>query len=78
MNISPDKSFLGTLIYIANESSLSDKGIPSFIAEAEWVEKPEDLRLGLKGTAVLYGNKVSLFYYVMRKPWSHIRILIGM
>lgn len=77
LNISPEKSYLGTLNYIANESSLSDKGVPSFIAEAEWVEKPEDLRLGLKGTAILYGNKVSLFYYIIRKPWSHLRTLAG-
>lgn len=77
LNISPEKSYLGTLTYIANESSMSDKGVPSFVADAEWTEKPENIRLGLKGTAVLYGDKVSLFYFLLRKPWAHLRTIIG-
>jgi hypothetical protein len=77
LNVSPEKSYSASLTYIANESVLSEKHIPSFLAEAEWIRRPDDIRLGLKGTAVLYGEKVSLFYYVIRKPWSYLRTLIG-
>jgi multidrug resistance efflux pump len=77
LNISPETSYKAELTYIANESVISEKHIPSFIAEAEWLNKPKEVRLGLKGSAVLYGEQVPLIYYVLRKPWGYIRELLG-
>lgn len=77
LNISPETSYKAMLSYIANESTLSDDQLPSFVAEAKWVEQPEDIKLGLKGTAILYGDRVSLLYYVFRKPWAKIRSILG-
>lgn len=77
LNINPIRSYQANLIYVANEATLSDKKIPSFIAEAEWVNKPEDVKLGLTGSAILYGERVSLFYFIMRKPWGTIRNFLG-
>ena len=34
-------------------------------------------RIGLRGTAKVYGSKVSLFYYLFRKPITFMRQLIG-
>ncbi len=78
LNITPSTSYRARIDYIANEVSMSDKDIPSFISEANWVgEPPADIKLGLKGTAVLYGESVSLFYYVMRRPWYALRNFVG-
>jgi len=34
-------------------------------------------RIGLRGTAKVYGSRVILFYYLFRKPITFIRQLIG-
>lgn len=77
LNINPIKSYEAKLIYIANEVTMSDKKIPSFIAEAEWITKPEDTKLGLTGSAILYGERVSLLYFILRKPWGTLRNYLG-
>lgn len=78
LNINPSHSYDAHLEYVATEASLSDLHIPSFVAEAMWITKPEDSKLGLQGTAILYGEKVSLFYYLIRKPLGALRHKIGM
>ena len=77
LNINPEHSYGARILYIANESSLSANHLPSFIAEAEWIEQPDDIKLGLKGTAILYGENVSLLYFLVRKPWAFLRSLAG-
>lgn len=77
LNIDPDKSREAKLNYIGNEVTLSEKHIPSFIAEANWVHPQSDEKPGLKGTAILYGQKVSLLYYLARKPWAFLRNTFG-
>lgn len=77
LNIHPEVSYEAKLTYIANESTISDQQIPSFIADADWIKPPENVKLGLKGTAILYGENVSLFYFLLRKPIAYFRHLIG-
>lgn len=77
LNISPESSYYAKLTYISDYSSLSDAQLPSFIAEAEWVTPPEEVKIGLKGTAMLYGEEVSLFYFILRKPWAIFRNFVG-
>jgi len=77
LNISPQTSHFAKLNYIANESVLNPQRAPSFVAEANWIKQPEGIKLGLKGTAILYGENVSLFYFLIRKPWSTLRNTLG-
>lgn len=77
LNIDPARTYQANIEYIANEGSISSHQIPSFLAEAKWVTPPDENKLGLKGTAILYGEKVSLFYYLVRKPWAAIRHFFG-
>ncbi len=78
LNIASMTSFPAHVIYIANESSMSEQQIPSFIAEAAWENPPpKDVKMGLKGSAVLYGESVSLFYYILRRPWFWVRNTLG-
>jgi biotin carboxyl carrier protein len=77
LNINPEISRQAFIKYIANYTVINEKQVPSFIAEAEWAEEPKDIKLGLKGTAILYGNDVSIFYWIIRKPWAYLRRLLG-
>ena len=77
LNVSPERSKSTTLLYISDHTLVSDTGITSFMAEAEWDDGHEDVKPGLKGTAVLYGESVTLFYWLLRRPWAATRRLIG-
>lgn len=79
LNIKPDTTYYAHLTYVATFVTMSESNVPSFIAEAKWLEdkNPEGVKLGLKGTAILYGEHVSLFYWVVRKPWTYLRRSLG-
>ena len=73
----PARTLEAKLLYVANASTVNDKHVPSFVAEADWIEEPTDVKMGVKGTAVLYGDNVSVFYLLLRRPWSYFRNLFG-
>lgn len=78
LNVHPDTTYYARIDYIASSITMSETNVPSFLAEAHWIEeKNEGVKLGLKGTAVLYGENVSLIYWVLRKPWMFVRRSIG-
>ncbi len=78
LNIDPTSTYEAKLTYVSDFSVMTEKGVPSFSAEAEWVDAPEDIKLGLKGTSVLYGENVSIVYWIIRKPWAAFREFIGL
>ncbi len=77
LHVFPERDYEATLDYIAFESKIGEGEVPAFQAEAHWKTPPEDIKLGLKGTAVLYGENVSLFYFLARKPWATFRRVTG-
>lgn len=77
LNVSPEQSRKASLSYVADYTEVSEKGVPSFAAEGEWTNPDEDVKMGLKGTAILYGREVSLFYWMVRRPWAALRNMIG-
>ncbi|MEM1003500.1 MAG: hypothetical protein AAGH46_12710, partial [Bacteroidota bacterium] len=78
LNVSPNESHLARISFIASETVMSDKSVPSFIAEANWAEEYSDIKLGLKGTAIIYGEEVPLWYFFFRKPWAQLRYYLGL
>lgn len=77
LNVDPNKSYLARLLRISTSTTMSEKQVSSFIAEAEFKEFDPEIKLGLKGSAILYGENVSLFYWIIRKPWSATRNYLG-
>ncbi|MHC4872715.1 MAG: HlyD family efflux transporter periplasmic adaptor subunit [Planctomycetota bacterium] len=78
LNIAPDETKKAKLNYVAKHITKTPEGVPSFLAEADWEDKDKDLRIGLEGTAMLYGDKVSVAYWLARKPWATVRQQLGM
>jgi hypothetical protein len=66
-----------TLSYQAQHAEQSSEGYSAFRAEAEWEHAPDALQMGLKGHAVLYGERVSLAYWLFRRPLASLRCHIG-
>lgn len=54
-----------------------DNGIAAYRLEASIEDQAEHARLGLHGTAKVYGEEVSLGYYLMRRPISALRAWTG-
>ncbi len=49
----------------------------AYRVKAEVTEPPESMRIGWQGTAKIYGDRVSLFFYLFRRPLSVFRQTIG-
>jgi len=77
LNPNPETNYYVKLNFISHEANLTEKHVSSFEAEGDWVGNHEGARLGVKGSAVLYGEKVSLFYYLFRKPLVTLRDFFG-
>lgn len=56
----------------------SDEGVASYRLLADIEDPPEHARLGLHGTAKLYGQRVVLAYYLLRRPLSALRAWTGL
>lgn len=65
------------LVYVAAHASEGIDGIYGFMAEAGWLGGNGTARLGQKGTAVLYGDEVTLAYWLARKPLAAVRRFLG-
>lgn len=58
--------------YVAYDAVARPDGQYAYRVRAALLQ-PGTLRIGLKGTAKLQGEKVSLAYWMVRKPWASIR-----
>ncbi len=65
------------LTYLSEHATVSPNGVPCFLAEAMFDTPVENMRMGVQGTAVIYGKKVSLGYWLIRRPLAAIRNFIG-
>lgn len=77
LNASPNATYEATLDYVSSISKINDENIVSFEAEASWVDQPEDVKIGQKGVAIMYGDNVSIIYYLFRKPYLFFRRTFG-
>ena len=76
VEINPIKPLKGKLKRASYQSSLSPEEVLSYQISASF-EGEEIPRIGLRGTAKIYGSRVTLFYYLFRKPITFVRQLIG-
>lgn len=76
LNVYPDESHPVTVDFITYQAEVSPDGILGFRGRANFDGDP-DLRIGWRGTAKLYGERVTLFYFLFRKPLSVLRQWLG-
>jgi hypothetical protein len=77
LNIHPETPYLAKMEYENYQAELSPEGILAFRTRVAIVSKSIP-RIGLRGTAKLYGEKVPLFYYIFRRPFAVARQWIGL
>ena len=77
LNIAPERRIDATLRYASYEATVAPDGALSYRLKATLAGTSAPPRIGLKGTAEIYGQKVSLFYYLMRRPLAALRQMTG-
>jgi len=73
----PQNPLDGTLRYAAYKPETSPSGIAAYRLKADFTTGTRLPRIGLTGTARIYGKKVSLGYYLFRRPLTAIRQKLG-
>jgi hypothetical protein len=73
----PQNPLNGTLRYAAYKPEAAPSGIAAYRLKADFAAAATLPRIGLTGTARIYGKKVSLGYYIFRRPLTALRQRLG-
>ncbi|PTB21006.1 HlyD family secretion protein [Trinickia symbiotica] len=71
-NLSPDKPAYGKLTFASYSSTVAADGVMSYAFRAS-LDPGHALRLGLKGTAKIYGPRRALALWLLRRPLTVLR-----
>lgn len=71
LTVRPLSPLHGTIIETSYQAIVTPEGIASYRLRASI--DSNDARIGLRGTAKLYGHRVPLVYYLMRRPLARLR-----
>jgi phosphotransferase system IIA component len=78
LNVAPESPLRATLRQASYEATPSPAGLLGYRLKAKLSDAAHPPRIGLKGTAKLYGERVSLFYYLLRRPLAAARQFVGL
>jgi len=75
----PLKSWEGTVTQISYKPELTIQNILSYkiVGELNFDDDEDKPKIGVRGTAKLYSQNVTLFFYLFRKPITTLREWIG-
>jgi multidrug resistance efflux pump len=76
LDTDPLRSLPATVQYVVYESTLSGEW-PAYKVRASLDVQVEPPRIGLRGTARIYGLDTTLFYYLLRRPITAARQWLG-
>ena len=77
LDVNPISPYKGKLLRSTYEPELSPEEVLSYKIVSSLEKNKKAPRIGLRGTAKVYGSRVMLFYYLFRKPITFVRQLIG-
>jgi len=78
LDIAPLDSLSAIITHASYRAHVTSNDVLAYKLDAEFIEQNPGLRIGLQGTAKIYGEKVSLFFYLFRRPISALRQLFGL
>lgn len=77
-NVSPDQPWYGTLRYASYASAPAPDGVLSYEFRARLDDKDGGLRLGLKGTAKVFGAREPFLLWALRRPIAVVRAWLSL
>lgn len=75
-NVNPLDSFDAAVAQTSYEATVQPDQSLAFVLLAEFTEKPA--RLGIRGTAKVYGGRAPLLFHALRRPLSWLRRTLGL
>ena len=76
LNVDPHNPIEGTVRFANYQATLTPENTLAYRVVADFAE-PVSPRIGLKGTAKLYGDRTLLILYVLRRPLASLRQMTG-
>ncbi|MEO5339741.1 MAG: HlyD family secretion protein [Magnetococcus sp. MYC-9] len=73
-----DRSLAATLRHASYRAELTPEGVLAYTLRGEFTSTERLPRLGLRGTAKIFGERVRLFYHLFRRPLAAARQLFGL
>ncbi|MBB4574633.1 efflux RND transporter periplasmic adaptor subunit [Rhizobium lentis] len=77
LNIEPGRPLDAVLTSVSYKAQQGPDGVLAYRVKAQFAEHEQLPRIGLKGTAKLYGERVPLAYAIFRRPISAARQWLG-
>ncbi|ATA25272.1 multidrug transporter [Brenneria goodwinii] len=77
LNVAPNSAQSARLEQIGYRSAPTPDNVMAYRLRARFTQDDPLLRVGLKGTAKLYGQRTLLFVYLLRKPLTTLRVWLG-
>ena len=74
----PLQPLRGKILETSYQAQTNAEGVVAYRLLASIEEAPDHARLGLHGTAKLYGERVLLGYYLLRRPLAALRAWSGL
>lgn len=77
-NVDPEHPSRGTLTYAGYDSGIGPDGVMAYTFRAHLDSAPQGLRLGLKGTAKIFGPRRPFLLWVLRRPLAVVRAWLSL
>lgn len=77
LNVAPNSAQDARLEQIGYRAAPTPDNVMAYRLRARFTQDDPQLRVGLKGTAKLYGKRTVLFVYLLRKPLASLRVWLG-
>ncbi len=78
LNTDPTSPLRAHIRQTSYEPEETSQGELAFKLKASFEKDQHTPRIGLKGTVKVYGDDVTLLYYIMRRPLSVLRQTVGL
>jgi hypothetical protein len=78
LDYDPLNSLPAVLTYASYDAELTPENVLSYRIYADFVNREDMPRIGLQGTAKIYGERMTLFFYLFRRPIATLRQYIGL
>jgi len=78
LNVDPTLDVRAVIHRASYEAKVMPDGTLAFQVRARLADDLPQLRIGLMGTAKIYGRPTRLYYYLFRRPWGAVRRGLGL
>lgn len=75
-NLNPNEPNAGHLIFLSYAAAPTPSGVLAYTARAD-LQPSSELRLGLKGSAKIFGRRQPLILWVLRRPLAYVHQLLA-